>query len=367
MKVLIVDDNPRDAELSLMTLRRSGTAVEYQIASDEAELRGVLQTFIPDVILCDFAFPNFDGISVQRIVQTVRAETPLIFVSGTISEETAVIALKSGAVDYVLKSNLVRLPSAVHRAVKEAREKQRLLESLRDSEGIRETFSAAFVPMPLPEITDLAFDAFYLPADEEARVGGDWYDVIQLDGDHVLVSIGDVTGHGLAAALSTVKLRQAIIGSALDERDPAAILHRAGRAFALVDDSIATALVVIFDQRSRRFRCAIAGHPAPIVATAGHAALLPGPHGIPLGIDPKMRYESFEHALLDGELLVFYTDGLIEARHTIIDDELRLLAAVREAAAGRFDARGVAHAMLGTTPIPDDVAILTLRIADACR
>jgi serine phosphatase RsbU (regulator of sigma subunit) len=367
MKVLIVDDNPRDAELSLMTLRRSGTAVEYQIASDEAELRGVLQTFIPDVILCDFAFPNFDGISVQRIVQKVRAETPLIFVSGTISEETAVIALKSGAVDYVLKSNLVRLPSAVHRAVKEAREKQRLLKSLRGSEGIRETFSAAFVPLPLPEITDLAFDAVYLPADEEARVGGDWYDVIQLDGDHVLVSIGDVAGHGLAAALSTVKLRQAIIGSALDERDPAAILHRAGRAFALVDDSIATALVVIFDRRSRRFRYAIAGHPAPIVATPGHAALLPGVHGIPLGIDPKMRYESFEHALLDGELLVFYTDGLIEARHTIIEDELRLLAASREAAAGRFDARGVAHAMLGTTPIPDDVAILTLRIADACR
>ena len=208
-----------------------------------------------------------------------------------------------------------------------------------------------------------AFDAVYLPADEEARVGGDWYDIVDLDGDHLLVSMGDVMGHGAAAALSTVKLRQAIIGSALEERDPAAILHRAGCVFALTDDSTATALVVIFDRRSQRFCYALAGHPAPIVATAGHAALLPGPHGIPLGIDPKIRYESFEHALLDGELLVFYTDGLIEARHTIIEDELRLLAAAREAAAGRCDARGIARMVLGTMSIPDDVAILTLRIS----
>jgi diguanylate cyclase (GGDEF)-like protein len=134
IKVLIVDDTPFDAELSLMELRRAGVATEFVVAADEAELRTALVSFAPDVILCDFGFPNFDGFAAQRIVREVYPETPLIFVSGTISEDRAVMALQSGAVDYVLKSNLLRLPSAVTRAVRDARARRRLEGSLEDSE-----------------------------------------------------------------------------------------------------------------------------------------------------------------------------------------------------------------------------------------
>ena len=121
IKVLIVDDNPIDGDLSLRALRRAGMLIEGMIAADEAELRAALLTFVPDVVLCDFSFPNFDGMSAQRIVQQAYADTPLIFVSGTISEEGAAMALQSGGVDYVMKTSLVRLPSAVQRAVGAAR------------------------------------------------------------------------------------------------------------------------------------------------------------------------------------------------------------------------------------------------------
>jgi diguanylate cyclase (GGDEF)-like protein len=121
IKVLIVDDNPIDGDLSLRALRRAGMVVEGVIAADEAELRAALLTFVPDVVLCDFSFPNFDGMTAQRIVQEAYVDTPLIFVSGTISEEGAAMALQSGGVDYVMKTSLVRLPSAVQRAVRAAR------------------------------------------------------------------------------------------------------------------------------------------------------------------------------------------------------------------------------------------------------
>ena len=116
MKILIIDDNPVDVELCLMALRRGGIAVKAEAAADEPELRALLATFAPDVVLCDFSFPNFDGFSAQQMVHDAYPEAPLIFVSGTISEEGAAMALQGGAVDYVMKSSLARLPNAVERA-----------------------------------------------------------------------------------------------------------------------------------------------------------------------------------------------------------------------------------------------------------
>jgi diguanylate cyclase (GGDEF)-like protein len=121
IKVLIIEDNPIDAELFQQGLRRGGVAVDCMVAADEAELREVLLRFVPDVVLCDFSLPGFDGFAAQRIVRAVNANVPLIFVSGTISEESAAKAIQTGAVDYVMKTSLARLPSAVQRAVLSSR------------------------------------------------------------------------------------------------------------------------------------------------------------------------------------------------------------------------------------------------------
>ena len=133
--ILIIDDNLLDAELSCMALRRAGALSDFVIVSDQLQLRSALKTFVPDVVLCDFAFPGFDGYVAQGIVREVLTDVPLIFVTGTITEERAVAAVQSGAVDFVLKSNLTRLPSVVRRAVREARERKRLEASLESSEG----------------------------------------------------------------------------------------------------------------------------------------------------------------------------------------------------------------------------------------
>jgi diguanylate cyclase (GGDEF)-like protein len=121
LRALIVDDNEADRELCIAALRRYGMSVEWVAAEGEAELRAALRDFVPDVVLCDFSFPDFDGFAARRIVYEAYPECPLIFVSGAISEERAAIALQCGAVDYVMKSTLVRLPIAVERAVAAAR------------------------------------------------------------------------------------------------------------------------------------------------------------------------------------------------------------------------------------------------------
>jgi len=121
ISALVIDDNAADAELSLLALRRAGMSVRSVVVQDESQLRAVLLSFVPDVVLCDFSFPNFDGLEAQRIIHESLPACPVIFVSGAISEERAAMALQSGAVDYVMKSTLVRLPIAVKRAVRAAR------------------------------------------------------------------------------------------------------------------------------------------------------------------------------------------------------------------------------------------------------
>jgi len=132
--VLIIDDNPLDSELSCMELRRAGMTTDIVVAADQRQLCAALKVIVPDVVLCDFSFPDFDGYAAQKIVHDAFPDVPLIFVTGTISEARAVTAVQAGAVDFVLKSNLTRLPSVVERAVREARERKRLVTSLAGSE-----------------------------------------------------------------------------------------------------------------------------------------------------------------------------------------------------------------------------------------
>ncbi len=127
--MLCVEDNPLDAALVLETLRGAGLLVEDQVVWTEPAYRRALAEFDPDVILCDFAFPNFDGETALRIGTTEYPAIPLIFVSGTLSEERFAIALQNGAVDYIQKSRPARLPGAVLRALERAEHKRRLRRS----------------------------------------------------------------------------------------------------------------------------------------------------------------------------------------------------------------------------------------------
>jgi len=124
LRLLILEDTAPEAELAVRQLKAAGMACVWQRVEREAEFRKALKEWQPDVILSDFTLPQFDGLTALSIAAAAAPEIPFIFLSGTIGEERAIEALKSGAVDYVLKTNLARLVPAVQRALEDVASRQ---------------------------------------------------------------------------------------------------------------------------------------------------------------------------------------------------------------------------------------------------
>ncbi|HXM80376.1 MAG TPA: EAL domain-containing protein [Burkholderiales bacterium] len=133
-RLLLTEDNPADAEMELRELKRAGLRVTHRLADSEQSFVSALREFSPDVILSDFSMPGFDGMAALALARDLAPDTPFVFVSGTLGEEYAIRALRNGATDYVLKTNLMRLPAAVERAYAEAKERRerRRLARIRD-------------------------------------------------------------------------------------------------------------------------------------------------------------------------------------------------------------------------------------------
>jgi diguanylate cyclase (GGDEF)-like protein len=120
LQLILVEDNPPDAEIVARHLARAKLHFSIHRVETEAELLAAFSTHRPDLIISDFSLPQFDGLRALEVATAHSPHTPFIFVSGTIGEERAIEALRRGATDYVLKTNLARLGPAVERALSEA-------------------------------------------------------------------------------------------------------------------------------------------------------------------------------------------------------------------------------------------------------
>ncbi|OGR00171.1 MAG: hypothetical protein A2505_03210 [Deltaproteobacteria bacterium RIFOXYD12_FULL_55_16] len=119
LRLLLLEDSPTDAELNERTLRRAGLEFTALRVETMAAFTAALDEFKPDLILADYHLPGFDGIAALAIAQKTAPEIPFIFVTGAMGEGRAVETIKQGAIDYILKDRLGRLPAAVQRALEE--------------------------------------------------------------------------------------------------------------------------------------------------------------------------------------------------------------------------------------------------------
>lgn len=124
LRILQVEDNPADAEMIRYELQQGGFDVYMECVQSEETLFDALTRFTPDVVLSDYSLPRLTGLRVLDIVRGHLPQVPLIFISGTIGEERAVHLLRSGATDFVVKTNLSRLVPVLQRALREASERQ---------------------------------------------------------------------------------------------------------------------------------------------------------------------------------------------------------------------------------------------------
>jgi diguanylate cyclase (GGDEF)-like protein len=269
---LILEDNVCDAELAVRQLRRAGIACAWQRVETETAFRDALRESPPDVILSDYSLPGFDGASALAWVVREAPDTPFIYVSGTIGEERAIDALKHGAVDYVLKTNLTRLAPAVRRALEEAASRRarrraeervgRLTRVLRMLSGV----NAAVVRIRdrtqllqeacriAHEVGDYAF-AFVALIDPRTRcasavawagAGAEARDQARFPVEAADTTDVSVTGRALRTGQSVVceSVLDATSGHACDERRFAADVNCLASVSLLIDDTPVGALTV---------------------------------------------------------------------------------------------------------------------------
>lgn len=202
----------------------------------------------------------------------------------------------------------------------------------------------------------------YLPASRDSRVGGDWYITAEMPSGQVLIAIGDVGGHGLTAAAGMARLRGALAGLAITGSPPQQLLGWLNDlVHHVAPEHTASVVAGYFDPATRTLTWAQAGHPPPVLVRGDSARALAQPHGIMLGA-AKDGYHAASMALLPGDLLLLYSDGLIERRDRPLDEGL---ATLRAAVSGHRDpeqAIGAALRALGTTDPEDDTCLVALRV-----
>lgn len=245
------------------------------------------------------------------------------------------------------------------------RRQSQLGRKLIDERRITYAMQRGLLQESLPTIPGIAVDASYVPAGREALVGGDWYDVYVLRDGRVMFAIGDVAGHGIAAAVVMSRAREAIVALGTHSSDPASVLARANDVLVLQQSTMATAIFGYVDPRARTMVYASAGHPPPLfVDAAGSASFLPY-SGVPLGLMADQQFVNHSVVASGGSTLFFYTDGFTERTRDMLAGERALLEAAPTAIA-----QGPGHLawrmhrrIFGEAPPNDDAAMLTFAFA----
>lgn len=217
-------------------------------------------------------------------------------------------------------------------------------------------------PAQLP----LGFTARYQAASPPLQVGGDWYDILDLDDGRIAMVVGDCVGHGLTAATVMGQVRSACRALLLDHASPAAALMVLDRFAARLPGAQCTSAVcVVLDPNTGEVDYSSAGHPPPILVTADDSTrLLDDGHSILLGVRPGWPRPEARMTMPARSTLVLYTDGLVERRGSALDDGIaRVAATVRQCRAGTLDEMAD-QTMSASAPISgyqDDVVLLLYR------
>ena len=227
------------------------------------------------------------------------------------------------------------------------------------------TLQAASLPVELPVSAAFHIDAEYRPGKAEATIGGDWFDAFTLSDGRIVLTVGDVLGNGLLAAVTMTKLRQAMQSAAMVQADPNVMLDVADATLRLhATDGYATAIAAVYNPATQRTVIASAGHPGPVLRDAdGTITELTSP-GLLLGMRDGTDTVTTEIPTPPGSMLAFYTDGLTEATRDDDEGHRRLHAAIAETevVAGDHPARAIVEHVLRGENAGDDIAVLTLRI-----
>ena len=377
-KILVVDDKPDVEPLVLQRMRRDIRSRKYEFvfAHNGVEAVELLNKDEDiDMVISDINMPQMDGLTLLEQISEINPNIRSIIVSAYGDMKNIRTAMNRGAFDFVTKPlDFGDLRVTIERTLRHMEEWREALSSrdklvaLQNELDVASGIQQSILPTVFPSRDDYQIYASMEPA---RNVGGDFFDVVRLEGNRVGLAIVDVSDKGVPAALFMMSSRTWMKGAAIGSPEPGTVL---GEVNALLHEDnetqmFVTVLYAVYDPETGEFTYASGGHDAPLlVHPDGSSELLPLTGGIALGIVSDLAYGQNSVVLDHGDTLVLYTDGVTEAMNG--EGEQFGIERLRKVFSNRApkDANEAAHKIFEAVNTfadgaaqSDDITCLTLR------
>ena len=322
-KILVVDDEPDVEPLVLQRMRRDIRSRKYEFvfAHNGVEAVELLNKDEDiDMVISDINMPQMDGLTLLEQISEINPNIRSIIVSAYGDMKNIRTAMNRGAFDFVTKPlDFGDLRVTIERTLRHMEEWREALSSrdklvaLQNELDVASGIQQSILPTVFPSRDDYQIYASMEPA---RNVGGDFFDVVRLEGNRVGLAIADVSDKGVPAALFMMSSRTWMKGAAISSPEPGTVV---GEENALLHEDnetqmFVTVLYAVYDPETGELTYASGGHDAPLlVHPDGSSELLPLTGGIALGIVSDLAYGQNSVVLDHGETLVLYTDGVTEA------------------------------------------------------
>ncbi|MDE2955379.1 MAG: SpoIIE family protein phosphatase [Gemmatimonadota bacterium] len=376
-KILVVDDEPDLEHLVRQRMRRDVRAGHYEFvfAYNGVEALEVLNAD-PDIdmVLSDINMPRMDGLTLLEQMPQVDPDLRAVIVSAYGDMKNIRTAMNRGAFDFVTKPiDFQDLRVTIERTLehlklwREAVASRDKLVALQNELRVAHDMQQSILPKTFPDKPGYQLFGSMEPA---RQVGGDFFDIINLENDRIGLAIADVSDKGVPAALFMMSSRTLMKGAAIGKSNPTDVLTEVNHL--LQEDNDAAMFVTVFyaeyNPVDGSLSYANGGHNPPVIVHAdGSSTVLPQTNGIALGILPDIEYEQNSVTLSPGDTLVLYTDGITEAMNAQNEEfEMERLLTVLSGASSQ-DVREMNQAIFqavqafaGDMPQFDDMTCMTL-------
>ena len=376
-KILVVDDEPDLEHLVRQRMRRDVRAGRYLFAFAHNGLEALdILNEDPDIdmVLTDINMPQMDGLTLLEQIPKVDPNIRSVIVSAYGDMKNIRTAMNRGAFDFVTKpidfqDLRITIDRTLHHMAlwREALASRDKLVALQNELHVASEMQQSILPTQFPDQPGCQMFGNMVPARE---VGGDFFDIVNLEKGRIGLAIADVSDKGVPAALFMMSSRTLLKGTAIGVPNPGKVLTEVNELLEQDNEAamFVTMFYAVFDPATGELAYANGGHNPPIIVHPdGRSTVLPQTDGIALGIMPDFEFAQNEITLSPGDTLVLYTDGVTEAMNSSGEefemDRLRAVFAgaqwgdARRANQAVFDA---VHAFAGEAPQFDDITCLTL-------
>ncbi len=377
-KILVVDDEPDLEPLMLQRMRRNirNGLYEFVFAHNGVEaLECLSQDPEIDMVLSDINMPQMDGLTLLDQIPSVNSEIKSVIISAYGDMKNIRTAMNRGAFDFVTKPvDFEDLQITIERTLRHLAEWRDALSSrdqlvaLKNELGVASQIQQSILPTRFAEHAEYQVFGYMEPA---RNVGGDFFDLIALEGGRVGLAVADVSDKGVPAALFMMSSRTLLKGAAIGNSRPNEVLSTVNDL--LHEDNDASMFVTVFygayEPRTGELIYANGGHNSPLLVHAdGSSSMLPLTDGIAIGLVPGIGYKQDTVILAPGDVLILYTDGVTEAMNGDYQElgieplqEIFAAAPPKSAKEATETVFNAIKEFVGDTPQSDDITCLTVR------